>query len=207
MPVVRVRLVPSAMSAPSQLELPETIQTERLILRAPAPGDGRAANQAILESWEELHRWMPWARELPTLEQTEERIRELGAKRAARTALPMSMWLRDGGTFLGSADLHHIDWSMPSFEIGYWVRRAFRGRGYVTEAVRALTRLAFENLGAERVEIRCSHRNEGSQKVPERCGFSLEGRLRNQTRELDGELRDTLVYALIRGDAAIRVEP
>jgi RimJ/RimL family protein N-acetyltransferase len=190
------------MPKPSQPELPETVETERLILRAPRPGEGRVAHEAILETWDELRRWMPWARQPLSVEQCEERIRELQAKRMARTALPMSMWLRDGGTFLGSADLHHLDWSVPSFEVGFWVRSTCQRRGYVTEAVRALTRLAFEVLGAERVEIRCSHRNPRSQRVAERCGFTLEGRLRNQTREPTGELRDTLVYGLIRGDAA-----
>jgi RimJ/RimL family protein N-acetyltransferase len=190
------------MLTPSQPELPETIETERLILRSPMPGDGRAANEAILETWDELHRSMPWAREPPTVEQTEERIRELRAKRVARTALPMTMWLRDGGTFLGSADLHHLDWSVAKCELGYWVRRAFQGQGYVTEAVRTLTRFAFEVLQTERVEIQCSHRNVRSQKVAERCGFVLEGRLRNQTREPTGELRDTLIYALTRADVA-----
>jgi RimJ/RimL family protein N-acetyltransferase len=190
------------MSKPSQPELPETLETERLILRSPTSGEGQAANEAILESWDELHRWMPWAREPLSVAQCEERIRELQAKRLARTALPMSMWLRDGGVFLGSADLHHLDWSVPSFEVGFWVRRTRQGRGYVTEAVRALTRYAFEVLGAERGEIRCSPRNSRSQGVAERCGFTLEGRLRNQTREPSGELRDTLVYALIRSDAA-----
>jgi RimJ/RimL family protein N-acetyltransferase len=190
------------MLTPSQLQLPETIETERLILRAPRPGDGRAANEAILETWDELHRSMPWAREPPTPEQSEERIRELRAKLMARTALPLFMWLRDSGAFLGSCDLHNIDWSVPRFELGYWVRRTHQRQGYVSEAVLALTRFAFDVLEAERVEIQCSHRNTGSQRVAERCGFTLEARLRNQAREPTGELRDTLVYALVRGDTA-----
>jgi RimJ/RimL family protein N-acetyltransferase len=186
------------MPTPPPVELPETIETERLILRSPRPGDGLAANEAVLETWDELHRWMPWAGERPSVEQSEERVRELQAKFLARTALPMTMWLRDGETFLGSADLHQIDWSVPKFAVGYWVRTAFLRRGYVTEAVRALTVFAFEVLGAERVEIQCSPENTRSQRVAERCGFDLEGRLRNHYREPNGELRDTLVYALIR---------
>jgi RimJ/RimL family protein N-acetyltransferase len=169
------------------------------------PGEGRAANEAILETWDELHRWMPWAREPPTVEQSEERVRELRAKLVARTALPRTIWLRDGRTFLGSADLHDIDWSVSKFEIGYWVRRTFQKQGYVTEAVRAVVGFAFESLAAERLEIHCSHRNPRSQRVAERCGFILEGRLRNHAREPSGELRDTLVYGLIRGDPASRL--
>jgi RimJ/RimL family protein N-acetyltransferase len=113
------------------------------------------------------------------------------------------MFLREQPTVaVGATGLHRMDWSVPRFEIGYWIRRSFEGKGYVSEAVRALTRLAFEALGAERVEIHCGHRNLHSQRVAERCGFVLEGRLRNHRREATGELRDTLVYALLPSDPA-----
>jgi RimJ/RimL family protein N-acetyltransferase len=185
--------------------LPEAIETERLILRAPTPGDGLAANEAVLETWDELHRWMPWARERPSIEQSEERVRELRAMHTEGKAIPMTMWLRADGTFLGSADLHQIDWSVPKFSLGYWIRSAFLGQGYVTEAVSALTAFAFDVFGAQRVEITCSPENVRSQRVAERCGFSLEGHLRNHYREPNGDLRDTLVYALIRGEPPVRV--
>jgi RimJ/RimL family protein N-acetyltransferase len=88
-----------------------------------------------------------------------------------------------------------MDWSVPRFEIGYWVRRCFVGQGYITEAVRGVTRFAFETLGARRVEIRCDARNERSRRVAERSGFELEATLRNHAVAVDGELRDTLIYA------------
>jgi RimJ/RimL family protein N-acetyltransferase len=146
---------------------------------------------------------MPWAREWPTVEQTEERARQSRASFVGRVDLPMFMFLRgQPAVAVGGTGLHRMDWSVPRFEIGYWVRRSFEGKGYVSEAVRALTRLAFGTLGAERVEIHCGHRNLRSQLVAERCGFVLEGRLRNQRRENTGELRDTLVYALTPSDPA-----
>lgn len=43
-------------------------------------------------------------------------------------------------------------------------------------------------------------RNERSWRVAERCGFQLEGTLRNSARTVDGQLRDTRVYAKVRGD-------
>ena len=190
--------------APVLLDIPDAIETERLILRSPMPGDGPAMNAAILETWETLHHWMPWARERPTVEQTEQIAREFRAAFITRADLPMFMFLQDRKTVVGSTGLHRMDWSVPRFEIGYWIRRGYEGQGYVSEAVNALTRFAFRMLKAERVEIHCSHRNERSQRVAERCGFSLEGRLRNHVREPTGELRDTLVYSLVSGDAAVQ---
>ena len=181
-------------------DVPELLETERMVLRSPLPGDGPAMNAAILETWESLHRWMPWARLRPSVENTEEIARRFRESFLARTDLPMFMFLQDRQTVVGSTGLHRMDWSVPRFEIGYWVRKRFVGQGYASEAVRALTHLAFTRMRAERVEIHCSHRNERSRKVAERCGFTFEGRLRNHGREASGELRDTLVYAVVKDD-------
>jgi RimJ/RimL family protein N-acetyltransferase len=65
----------------------------------------------------------------------------------------------------------------------------------------------FEELSGVRLELRCDARNDRSRHVAERLGFALEGRLRNEARDPSGQLRDTLVYALIPEDyGRLRVE-
>ncbi len=184
------------------IDLPETIETERLLLRAPRSGDGAMINAAILETWDELHRWMPWARERPSVEQSEEFARHMAAEFLTRAALPLVILRKDTQAYLGGTGSQRMDWSVPRFEIGYWIRRSAVGQGYVSEAVAALTQFAFTTLSAQRTEIHCSHRNLRSQRVAERCGYTLEGRLRNHGREPDGQLRDMLVYAAIAKDSA-----
>jgi RimJ/RimL family protein N-acetyltransferase len=108
------------------------------------------------------------------------------------------LFLKEPMTFIGSSGLHDIDWSVPKAEIGYWIRTPYGGRGYVTEAVREITRFALEDLGMNRVEIRMSSRNGKSRAVAERLGFTFEGTLRSDARHVDGTLRDTCIYALVR---------
>jgi ribosomal-protein-serine acetyltransferase len=109
--------------------------------------------------------------------------------------------LKGTNTLVGSSGLHRINWEVPKFEIGYWVRARFAGQGYISEAVTAISDFAFETLGARRVEIRLDAQNERSEAIPRRLGFALEGRLRNEDRDhLTGELRDTLVFAKVRAD-------
>src|ERR687898_3410706 len=98
-------------------------------------------------------------------------------------------------TLAGSSGLHRIDWEVPKFEIGYWCRTRFTGRGYVTEAVRGITAFAFEALGARRVEIRCDSLNHPSVRVAQCAGFRLEGELHNNEVGTDGSARDTLIFA------------
>ena len=191
-----VEVGPRAAVNPVLIDLPERIETERLIVRPPRFGDGPAVNAAIRESIAELRPWMPWAQTEPTVEQTEENMRRAVAKFAAREDLRLQFHLKDG-TFVGSSGLHRINWDVPKFEIGYWVRTSCAGRGYVTEAVAAIARLAFETLRAARVEIRCDEQNVRSRRVAERLGFAQEGTLRNQERDPRGELRNTVVYSKI----------
>jgi RimJ/RimL family protein N-acetyltransferase len=182
---------------PLLLDLPAQIVTERLSIVPPAPGDGAMLNRAIAESFAELHEWMPWAARLPSVEESERFVREAATNYLRRSDLPLFLRDRNTQEFIGASGLHRIDWSVPRFEIGYWCRTSRVGRGYIGEAVAAITRLAFDVLQAERVEIRTDTANTRSWRVAERLGFALEGVLRHDTRTPQGEIRDTRVYALI----------
>jgi len=179
------------------LEIPEVLETERLALRAPRAGEGAAVNQAIVESHAELRRWMPWAMEIPTIEQSEAFARESRAKWHARETLDFTWFRRGDGIVVGKGGLHTIDWSIPKFEIGYWVRSRCLGQGYATEATFALAEFARTRLGARRLEITADAVNPASRRVAEKCGFVLEGIRRFGRRNVDGELADSCMYARV----------
>ncbi len=185
---------------PILLDVPESFDSERLTIRAPRFGDGAEINVAVRETIDNLRPWMVWAKEIPTVEESEEFSRQSRAKFLAREELGLRLWLKGTETLVGSSGLGNIDWSVPKFEIGYWCRKRFEGQGYITEAVIAITRFAFDVLKAERVEIRCDALNVRSVAVAKRAGYQLEGTLRHDSRGTNGELRDTLVFAKIRAD-------
>jgi len=187
---------------PLLIEFPP-LASARLLLRAPQAGDGLALNAAVVESIAALKPWMPWAQKVPTADESELTCRQMAARFAQRSDLPMFVFERvgdsDTGRLLGGTGLHRFDWDVPRFEVGYWVRSSAQGQGYVTEAVQALTRFAFDALHAWRVEIRMSTANQRSRAVAERCGFTLEGVLRADSLDVDGQVRDTAVFARVRG--------
>jgi RimJ/RimL family protein N-acetyltransferase len=180
---------------PILLDFPDSFDTERLTIRSPCAGDGGELREAVEETIEDLRAWMPWADHVPSLEEEEELVRNARARFLRREDLWLLLFLKGTHTLVGGSGLHRIDWQVPRFEIGYWVRRRFARQGFITEAVRGITRFAFEKLGARRVEIRCDARNKRSQAVAERAGFELEARLRRHMVAADGELRDTLIFA------------
>ena len=183
------------------LDFPESFESDRLTIRAPRTGDGPEIQAAVRETFDDLKLWMPWAQQLPTLEESESYIRRAQCQFLAREDLVLLLFLKGTNTMVGGSGLHRIDWDIPKFEIGYWCRKRFQGQGYITESTEAITTFAFETLGAKRVEIRCDSKNVRSRRIPDRLGFKLEGTLRNNSISSSGELRDTLVFAKIKRNA------
>lgn len=190
------------MTRPILRDFPESLETERLIIRAPLPGDGAEMCAAVIESLAELRPWLPWTHETPTPDGYEADVRESRARFLLREDLRFQLYLRsDPGTLVGSSGLHRIDWEAGRFEIGYWLRTRFSGQGLMTEAVRALARFAFAELDANRLEIWCDSRNERSAEVARRVGFVHEGTFIDHTRALDGSMATGWCFRLLRAEA------
>ncbi len=181
-------------------DFPDSFETERLLLRCPRPGDGPEISRAVNETLDSLRPWMPWAQEPASARTSELTARRAHVRFLEREDLMLLLFLKGTDTMVGASGLHRIDWSVPKFEIGYWCRQRFQGLGYISEAVRGITTFAFDTLGAERVEIHMDTRNVASRRVAEGVGYHLEGTLHSQGRDVQGELRDTLVYALTPED-------
>ncbi|RLQ93117.1 GNAT family N-acetyltransferase [Falsibacillus albus] len=184
---------------PILIDFPHEFSTERLIIRMPLPGDGRAIHEAIESSQPELKAWMQFAQSTQSVEDVEANIRESHLKFLKREDLRLLVFLKETGQFVASTGLHRIDWSIPKFEIGYWIDSRHSGKGYMLESVQGITKFAFDELNARRLEIRCDPNNVRSRNIPEKLGFTLEGILKNNMRSADGsELIDTCVFARTR---------
>jgi RimJ/RimL family protein N-acetyltransferase len=180
---------------------PESFETERLLIRAVLPEDAAAAHAAVAESRTELTPWIDWAEQDLDLDAVRESLVRARARFMLREDLRFHLFLRDDPQeFVGSTGLHHIDWSVPRLEIGYWLRTRFAGQGYATEAVRGITDFAFGELDAERLEIWCDARNERSAAVARRAGFRQEALMRHNERDTAGGLSDSLGFGLLRAE-------
>ncbi len=177
------------------VELLVPIETSRLLLKPPHAGDGAAVNAAILESFDELHAWMPWAHTRPTVEETEAFTKEAAENWRTREDLVFWIFDRATGEFVGSIGFRRINWQVPCVEIGYWLRTSKTGQGYMVEATQALTNYAFDILKAKRIEIRCDEDNLRSRKIPERLGYQLDAILKMNDVKVDGTPRNTAIYS------------
>ncbi len=123
---------------------------------------------------------------------------ELGA---ATDNLVLGIW-RDR-ELIGRVDL--IPKDLGIFVIGYWLGRDFLGRGYMTEACRALIAYAQADLGATTVYAGVTKGNRASEAVLERLGFARVTDMGSYHRfrlDLDGR---GFAAAEARGWVSIRV--
>lgn len=87
-----------------------------------------------------------------------------------------------------------------SATFGYWLGRAFWGRGIATDAARTLARYGLGPGGFRRLEAMVFAPNVPSARVLEKCGFTLEGCLRDAYVQRDGAICDGLLYARLAWD-------
>jgi ribosomal-protein-serine acetyltransferase len=184
---------------PILIDVPMPILTPRLRLEPVRAGNGAVALEALQETEVDLGLWSEWIH-LPnalTLSARETWQREQEAKFIQRDVLFMQAFERASGRLVAGTGFHDIDWNIPKFGIGYWVRTSAKGQGYATELTTGLLHYAFRQLNALRVEIYHADGNEASRRVIEKTGFKPEGRLRNSILLPDGRVVDELMYSHI----------
>jgi ribosomal-protein-serine acetyltransferase len=186
---------------PIDCKMPMPITTDRIIIRPSIYGDEEMLNRSVNETQLTLKKWMPWAQEPQTLEETNNRNRQNQSNWILRTDMFLMILDKETGEHIGCTGFHRLNWEAGRFEVGYWIRDDFSGKGYITEATNALCRYAFAEMGANRVEIKCDSTNEPSRAVPLRLGFEFEATIKKDTVAVDRvSLRDTCIYARFNCD-------
>lgn len=83
----------------------------------------------------------------------------------------------------------HTGASDTEIELGYWIGTPFWGNGYIPEAVRALQKYAFEELGYTAMWCGYYDGNEKSKRCQEKCGFVYHHTEENKPCTLMGDIR------------------
>ncbi len=189
---------------PLLIDVPELIEGSRVRLRPFRPGDGLEVFPAVEESRAEIAAWQDWHEGHRSPADSERAIRRLLAKFFARECLYFAVRHAADDRFLGWVGVEDIDWRVPSFSVGCWLRTSAGRRGLMTEALALLCRVCFETLAAKRVALLAESDNSRSVALALRLGFVREGELRNERLNMAGQPQNTLVFALTPEDYAKR---
>jgi RimJ/RimL family protein N-acetyltransferase len=173
---------------------PSSLPTARLTLRVPDDDqDARVEHEMILESLDHLWPWFSFRADPPTLSERVELAARARADAAAGTGVTYVVFARDQavGKVWIEVDGH-------TATMGWYLRAGATGHGYATEAVRAMSELAFD-FGVERVEAHTDPDNAPSRALAERAGFVLEEIRQDVHDRPDGVRRPDCIYVLFSG--------
>jgi ribosomal-protein-alanine N-acetyltransferase len=95
----------------------------------------------------------------------------------AGVSMAFAVSLFPGRELCGGVGLHLAE-AHKHAEIGYWIGVPFWGKGFATEAARAVVEFGFQKLRLRRIYAHHHAGNIGSQRVLEKIGMRHEGRSR-----------------------------
>lgn len=172
-----------------------------LILRHPRWTDYEAWADIRRKDSDHLRPWEPeWTDAHLSRGSYRLRLNRFKKMVAGDRAYPFHVFRSDTDQLIGACNLTHVErGAASSAKIGYWIAREHTNRGHARNAVRALTRFAFDTLGLHRVEAAVQPDNAASIRVLTATGYRLEGTARGLLR-IDGEWADHAVYARLSSD-------
>ncbi|HEY8172696.1 MAG TPA: GNAT family protein [Dehalococcoidia bacterium] len=177
------------------------IAGERVVLRAWERDDVRTrwetdqtadATEARLRDWHEAPKSL------------QQREAEFDAVIAESDATDVSLIIEAGGRAVGDINLFEIDTRNCRAAIGLSIwRPEDRGKGYGTDALRALMRWGFHQLNLHRIELSVDPGNDAAIHIYESLGFVEEGR-RREAHYSDGCYVDDVLMAVLRQEFTAR---
>lgn len=185
------------MNTKSRDEAYPRLETERLVLRALRLDDA----DFIFQEWgDAVVTYYMWDEDpLASREQAEEMLRPLQTP----DVMPNFKWwgieLKAEGRLIGTCGYCRWDRQHHRAEIGYDLWPDYWGQGLMPEALRALLRYGFTEMGLNRAEATTHTDNRQSQRVLAKLGFQREGVLRAYYRR-GSAYTDQVAFSLLRSE-------
>lgn len=166
-------------------------ETNRLIIRDIGRSDWESIH--TYTSLPEFTRYTAWGPN--TEEDTKGYIEQVLASQQEkpRQEYELVVCLKSTGTLIGGAGIHIKD---TNAEVGYVLNPDYQGKGYATEATRALLGFGFSTLAVHRIYATCRPENKASEKVMQQIGMQREGLMREHWY-YKGEFHDSYLYSIL----------
>ena len=174
-----------------------TLESPRLILRPLSPDDAPiiaclAGKREIADTTLSIPH--PYAEQ-----QAKEWIAKTAENWSQRKGIVFAIVSKADRQLVGTAGLMHIEQEHSQAEMGYWIAVDQWGRGFATEAAKALIEFGFNVLGLNRIYAHHMLRNPASGRVMEKLGMLKEGILREKLRKWE-IFEDVALYAVLKKD-------
>lgn len=173
----------------------QTLETERLILRRFQPGDA----PAMFRNWAgdpKVTEYLIWPA-YSAVDGVADYLRSLAVQYDRADCYDWAIVLKAIKEPIGSIGVVNVRENVNAAEVGYCIGRKWWRQGLAPEALRAVARFLFREVGINRLEAKHDARNPASGAVMKKCGMTYEGTLRQAARYHTG-ICDACWYGLLR---------
>jgi len=176
---------------PEALDVFPALETDRLLLRAPASADAPALFRLYSDARIMRYRGEPL---FSGVQEAEALIEKWTALFAEKKGLRWAITLKGDNALIGTAGYKRLVEMQFRGEIGYELDPVRWNRGLMTEALRAVTAWGFRAYGLHSIEANIAPGNAASRRVLEKLGFVQEAHFR-QNYYFEGWW-DSVIYSL-----------
>ncbi len=177
------------------------IETERLILQPYMVQNYRAVFQLIQKNKPRLiHSFPNMLSATETEAATKDFVQQKIFDWNKNKSFAYHLLLKENHQLVGHFNIKDIDWKNKECELAYFIDVDFEKKGYVSEAIHKILRLAFLFLEMQHVTARVVTSNLASQRVLQKNGMQYEGTFYNAYTTYDLQLVDTYRYGISKDD-------
>lgn len=171
----------------------QRLETERLVLRRLRVEDAEPLFQGLRNQPEFLYYTN---KKEVTLEEQKEIFKSIDEKYENLEYYNWAIVLKETDNIVGMINFR-VENKNDSVEFNYATDNRFTGRGFMTEALRAVTEFALEKMEVNRIQGGCVVKNIASKRVIEKCGYEFEGVLKSYVKLNDG-YHDMNMFAITK---------
>ncbi len=174
------------------------IETNRLILRQFTIDD----NKAMFNNWasdDDVTRYLIWPTH-QSVDVTTAVLEDWISNYKNSNFYQWAIVFKEIGTEpIGSISVVSLDDTVQKAHIGYCIGKKWWHKGITSEALQAVIKFLFDEVGMRRIDSRHDPRNPNSGAVMKKCGMQYEGTLRQSDVNNQG-ICDASYYSILSTD-------
>lgn len=184
----------------NRIEFPQTVETERLVLRCYRTEDAEGLLKLVQQNRDQLVREFEQLARLNAVGEAESFAREKQEQWNACQTFCYGIWRKQIREQAGQIQVKNIAWEIPGAELGYFIDASLQRRGYARESIKAILELTLGDRAFQRIFLRILPSNAPSLSLAKALGFQEEGLHRNAFRCGLGKLNDVIYLSLTNED-------